>query len=346
MNTQLYGQILRSGHKRTTVTRNRLCSYSFSILAVILPALAFCFEYFYQYSYASLFLILGVPYLIDGVQLLLGIPLRFLNLETPYNPGKSFMTFAYRFYSLSFIILFPIALVIFPPSLGLVLTWGILGGLHGLVVGHSFIHSKNSFERFLGKVHFTMVSYPHFITSHIRGHHNLVSKQVDFDSAKLNQSIYSFFLIGCIDEFIFCWQTSRKRVQREILTRLAIILGIFLLLGPTALLTYLAICFFSRWCIESINYLQHYGLKRIGATIKGHHSWDILHKGTYWFYLGANFHGDHHLNPITPNWETAPNKRGPYLPYSFPTLFFMSFIPPLFFKVLNPLAEKANKYES
>jgi hypothetical protein len=106
--------------------------------------------------------------------------------------------------------------------------------------------------------------------------------------------------------------------------------------------------------IENANYIEHYGLRR--RVIKGKfdsdgepvferpewfHAWDTAERLTNYMLFKIQRHPDHHTNAGRPYQilRTLPNS--PTLPTGYAGMFVLSWFPPLYWAVMDPLVERA-----
>lgn len=82
--------------------------------------------------------------------------------------------------------------------IGLVFSMGIVFGVNGINVAHKLGHRQQTFERYLGKLLLLPSLYMHFYIEHNFGHHLHAATKEDPATAKLNQSIYSFWFTSTI----------------------------------------------------------------------------------------------------------------------------------------------------
>ena len=86
--------------------------------------------------------------------------------------------------------------------IGLALSSGILLATNGINVAHELGHRTSFFERFLSQAFYTPCLYMHFYIEHNFGHHLKVATPEDGATAKLNQSVYSFWVSSVTKQYI------------------------------------------------------------------------------------------------------------------------------------------------
>ena len=93
--------------------------------------------------------------------------------------------------------------------------------------------------------------------------------------------------------------------------------------------------------LETVNYLEHYGLLR-QKTASGRyercapeHSWNSDHMVTNLFLYHLQRHSDHHANP-TRRYQTLRSMEGaPNLPSGYASMIALTYFPPLWRKVMD-----------
>ena len=109
-----------------------------------------------------------------------------------------------------------------------------------------------------------------------------------------------------------------------------------------ALIPYVVIsAVFGFTLLETVNYLEHYGLLR-QKTASGRyercapvHSWNSDHIVTNLFLYHLQRHSDHHANP-TRRYQTLRSMDGaPNLPSGYASMIALTYFPPLWRKVMD-----------
>lgn len=218
----------------------------------------------------------------------------------------------------------------------------------GFIVAHSLIHRKHWFDRLLGNTILTSIGYLHFYFHHIKIHHPKVGTKDDPATAKLDQSLYSFWWQSISQNFALTWQLQnpQKSFLPKIFTNLAfwapISFAIFLCLIYLAW-GYPGVCFaaFSAFIsitsLETVNYIQHYGLARQQKgtryeKVSFSTAWNAPERWTNAFIFDLGHHSEHHTN------KSIAHLKGEVLP-TMPEGFFVGFIlahfPPLWRRLMN-----------
>ena len=240
--------------------------------------------------------------------------------------------------------------------IGLTLSLGIVLGTNGINVAHELGHRIKTKERYLGKLLLLPSLYMHFFIEHNFGHHLNAATHEDPATAKYNQTVYSFWITSVIRQYINAWKLQQKLLKQNsahvfsprndmfwyLIIQLAYLLGIHLIFGQTGLLFAIGAALVGFLLLETVNYIEHYGLLRKKLPsgryerVKEVHSWNSNHVVGRIVLYELTRHSDHHYKSSKKYQLLDYHDISPQMPYGYPTSMVMSFLPPLWFKVMNP----------
>ena len=160
--------------------------------------------------------------------------------------------------------------------IGAVLTVGTTCGALGINVGHELGHRRESWAQRASQVMLLTSLYMHFFIEHNRGHHAKVATPEDPASAPRGMTVYRFWLRSVVGSWRSAWAIEDRRRRREsrprlsldhAITRFTVIQSAAVLLsglvfGPVAALSWVCAAFLGILLLETVNYLEHYGLSR------------------------------------------------------------------------------------
>jgi len=135
------------------------------------------------------------------------------------------------------------------------------------------------------------------------------------------------------------WQNEMLRFQ---LFQLAWLGGIYLLFGWQGLLGALLIAVVGFLLLETINYVEHYGLQRRilpsgrPEPVRPVHSWNSDHEMGRIFLYELTRHSDHHYKASRKYQILRHLDESPQLPLGYPASVILALAPPLWFWVMNP----------
>ena len=240
--------------------------------------------------------------------------------------------------------------------IGLIFSLGIVLGTNGINVAHELGHRLKTKERYLGKLLLLPSLYMHFFIEHNFGHHLNAATHEDPATAKYNQTVYSFWITSVIRQYLSAWKLQSKLLKQHgtgvfspkndmfwyLIIQTVYLVLILFIFGPTGLLFALSAAIVGFLLLETVNYIEHYGLmrKRLPSgryeRVKEVHSWNSNHVVGRIVLYELTRHSDHHYKSSKKYQLLDYHDISPQMPYGYPTSMVMSFLPPLWFKVMNP----------
>jgi alkane 1-monooxygenase len=226
----------------------------------------------------------------------------------------------------------------------------------GINTGHELGHKHTAVEQWLARLVLAVPAYGHFTVEHGRGHHRYVSTPEDHASSRMGESIYRFALRELPGGIRRAWQLEKQRLAAEkhsawslhntMLQSYAISavlqIGLVIAFGRV-MLPFLAIHnIVAWWQLTSANYVEHYGLLRERLpsgqyeTPQPHHSWNTNHLVTNLALFHLQRHSDHHAYPSRRYQSLRHFEHLPQLPSGYFGMFPLSYIPALWFRVMDP----------
>ncbi len=295
--------------------------------------------------------------------------------ERNMDAAEEEMARADRLYDLMLYIIVPlqfIALYVFLGSLrpdnlqwweitGRVFTMGLLCGTFGINVGHELGHRVNKFEQFLAKSLLLTSLYMHFFIEHNKGHHKNVATPEDPSSARYNEPLYTFWFRTVIFSYFSAWKIANDDMRKKGLALLhwqnemlqaqfiqvLFVLCVYLVAGWTITLYFLAAATIGFLLLETVNYIEHYGLQR-KATGEGkyerampEHSWNSNHILGRLMLFELSRHSDHHYMASRKYQVLRHHDHAPQLPTGYPGSMLLAMIPPLWFYIMNKKIRKS-----
>jgi|SRR5581483_1897702 len=224
---------------------------------------------------------------------------------------------------------------------------------------HELLHAKERIDQILQRITTSILFYPHYKLIHIRSHHVHVGTEHDENTAWFNEGIYTYLLRTVPGSMLRCWQMeARPGGQRSVAAdmfrnkmifyavgQLGLLLFLYWLSGLWGLLFYLAHIAGAHIVLESVNYIQHYGLLRErheGGYEKpgAEHSWDTYHFFSSYATFRVGHHSYHHL-AVQPYYLLGTEPKAPTLPVGYLWSIAMVLLPPWWRRVMNPKLKPA-----
>ena len=249
--------------------------------------------------------------------------------------------------------------------IGIILSASIVMATNGINVGHELGHRKSLLSRTCSKLLYLPCQYMHFFIEHNWGHHINVATPNDPATAKYRQNLYSFWVSSVTKTYISAWKIQLKllKISKKgffsfkndmifyTLFQLLFLIFIYFNYGFTVTIYSIIMSIVSFLFLETINYIEHYGLQRQMKPngkyerVRPHHSWNSNHTVGRIILYELTRHSDHHFKASKKYQVLESVQDSPQLPYGYPTSILISFFPPLWFRIMNPLVKKYMGYK-
>ncbi|MFM7758033.1 MAG: alkane 1-monooxygenase [Crocinitomicaceae bacterium] len=234
-------------------------------------------------------------------------------------------------------------------------------GIIGINLGHELGHRTNRWEQLIGEALLFTSLENHFLPYHNRGHHTNVGTRNDPATARKNEILYLFWIRSHFGSYFQAWQIEAQRMKIlkksffslrnkmivYTLLHLTWLFIIFSFFGQKAFIAYLWVAGIGILLLETVNYIEHYGLVRKRRengsyeTVKRWHSWNSNHLIGRVILFELSRHSDHHYKADRPYQLLESHEESPTMPTGYPGMMLLALIPPLFFVVMNRRVERA-----
>lgn len=219
-------------------------------------------------------------------------------------------------------------------AIGMAVVSGTTAGYSGIVLAHELVHRRNRVEYFLGRLLLMFVCYEQFATEHIRGHHPRLGSAVDPATARFGETLRDFVKrtipaqfrsawhlekIRLGDEHMKFWDARmfRHRVLQGVVAEVLIVLGYLTLFGPIAMVFFLVQSRSAILLLETVNYIEHWGITRASRTVTPVDSWDTDNGFTLRTLVGLSRHADHHAQASRPYQLLRYFEESPKMPLGY-----------------------------
>ncbi len=243
---------------------------------------------------------------------------------------------------------------------GRTVSMGLMCGILGVNAGHELGHRKQPLARLLGDVCMLSALQNHFAPYHNRGHHRNVATPDDPATARRNEPLYAFWWRSHSGSWMQAWRIERDRlatldvpatsVRRFVRNRMVVwtgvqivVLGaIALLAGPLALAGCIGAAIVGTLLLETVNYIEHYGLVRERDAqgryerVRHHHSWNSDHPVGRTLLFELSRHSDHHYKAGKHYQLLDSLDRSPQMPTGYPGMMLLAAVPPLWYRTMHP----------
>lgn len=244
-------------------------------------------------------------------------------------------------------------------QLGWTVSIGIVSSALAINVGHELIHKNERLEQQAGALLLATTCYAGFKVEHLRGHHVHVSTPVDASSARYGQSLFHFLPSAIYRNVRNAFQLEAHRLQQrgqrfwsrhnELLPSygVSIVLALmaFALSGWQGLGFFLGQSLVAIVLLETVNYIEHYGLHRRREgdgryeRVTHQHSWNANYLLSNLLLFHLQRHSDHHAFPKRRYQVLRHFDDSPQLPGGYMAMIVLAWIPWAWFKVINPRVE-------
>jgi len=238
---------------------------------------------------------------------------------------------------------------------GRIWVMGLLCGVFGINVGHELGHRVNRFEQFLAKALLLTSLYMHFFTEHNKGHHKRVATPDDPSSARMDEPVYLFYFRTIIFSYLSAWQIANKETRKKgypiyslrnemiqfSIIQITFISVIYFVFGGFVLLCFIAAAAIGILLLETVNYIEHYGLQRkqtdngTYARAMPEHSWNSNHIIGRIMLFELSRHSDHHYMASRKYQVLRHHDHSPQMPTGYPGMMILALMPPIWFYIMN-----------
>jgi alkane 1-monooxygenase len=139
---------------------------------------------------------------------------------------------------------------------------------------------------------------------------------------------------------------SNEMIQMQMI-QLAFVAVIFMLFGWRITLYYLAAALIGILLLETVNYIEHYGLTRKKIApgkyerAMPHHSWNSDHIIGRLMLFELSRHSDHHYVASRKYQILRRHENAPQMPTGYPGMIILALFPPAWFYVMH---KQMNRY--
>jgi len=232
---------------------------------------------------------------------------------------------------------------------------GIMCGVLGINLGHELGHRLNATDQILGELMLLTSLNTHFLPYHNGGHHFNVATPNDAATARKNEILNVFWIRSHFSSYVEAWQLENKRmavigkghfsIQNKMVTytlaNIILIGVIFYFFGLSVLLSFIAAAVIGILLLQTVNYIEHYGLLRTKnehgryERVRHIHSWNSDHIIGRLVLFNLSRHSDHHYNGSKHYQVLKSLPESPQMPTGYPGMMLFCLIPPLWFKYMN-----------
>lgn len=231
------------------------------------------------------------------------------------------------------------------------------------VIAHDFGHKLGRWNRMMSNLVCAIVGMGYFMPQHVHGHHVQVATPEDCATAKFGENALLFVIKSFPAEvrggFFYEAQRLKKRglpvfsLHNDVLVSYGV--SILIAAALVALLGWIALLFImlhhaAAWFTLMLNdYIQHYGLLREmlpsgrREPASPMHSWNTDTPFCNLLVFNVQRHSHHHASPMLPYQKLRDMPDTPRLPTGYFGMMIVALIPPLWFRIMDPLLVEVAK---
>ncbi len=211
---------------------------------------------------------------------------------------------------------------------------GVTAGYSGIVLAHELVHRRSRFAFNLGRLLLVMVCYEQFATEHVRGHHPRLGTPEDPATARFGETLVDFIRRTIPEQFWSAWHLEkvrlgdagmrlwdprmlRHRVLQGVVAEVLVVLAYLLVFGPLAVVFFLVQARTAVVLLETVNYIEHWGISRATRAVTPVDSWDTDNAFTLRTLVGLSRHADHHAQASRPYQSLRYFEESPKMPLGY-----------------------------
>ncbi len=244
-------------------------------------------------------------------------------------------------------------------TIGMTLGVGIVLGACGINVAHELGHRETWYEQLMAMILLAPAMYTHFTLEHNYGHHKNVGTPADSATARLGETLFYFWVRSVSGAFSHAWKLQLDILKRTgksfwsmsntllmgVLLQLTYLVLLYVIFGLEAVLILIVASVIGILLLESVNYIEHYGLVRNQLAsgryepVNPTHSWNSDHQMGRIFLYELTRHSDHHFKSTRKYQVLRHMDDSPQLPYGYPASIILAMIPPLWMRIMHKRIE-------
>ena len=247
--------------------------------------------------------------------------------------------------SLSFVLLFGFLKIsessTFHDVLALGISCGVLSGAFGITSAHELVHRRRKLLRGLGVYLLMLVNFAHWGVEHVHGHHKNVSTPLDPASARRNEIIYTFWVREYLGSLLSAFKINSVKFASYWILTIVLCLFVYKFLSPSALLYWLVASATAILLLQTVDYIEHYGLYRKETEggrfepFSYRHAWDTDSWLTNMLLFNLGLHTHHHEKASIPFVRLNANPAAPRMPVGYSFTVVLALFPFLYIPVMN-----------
>lgn len=226
-------------------------------------------------------------------------------------------------------------------TIGIILSAAAVLGGFGITSAHELVHRRAKWQRALGVYNLMLVNFGHWGIEHVFGHHKYVATPDDPATSRKNENVYTFWLRSYFGVLKGAFKLDRQKVFGYWFVSLAVSLVLFFSFGLKILLMWWGISIFAILLLQTVDYIEHYGLVRpknqdgFYMAFKPHHAWDTSSPMTNVTLFNLGFHSHHHAKANVQFSDLVKTETSLKMPYGYSVMIILALLPFVFIPMMN-----------
>lgn len=230
--------------------------------------------------------------------------------------------------------------------------FGTVGGIT-IAMAHELVHKRGWPHKLFGRLGLLSELLLAFEVPHIYEHHRFANTPRDPVTARRGQTVYHFVAYAIPLAFVSTYVIEKERLKRKgmrplslrnygvlgPLVTIAALLAVLLVFGLAALVFFVAQAFIGVTFLYAVSYIEHYGMMRedgMRPRFNEPHTWETYARFSSYTVVMLQRHSDHHAMATRHYHLLGVDDAQPVLPFGYPLMIAISFLPPLFFRLMDP----------
>ncbi len=219
-----------------------------------------------------------------------------------------------------------------------IISSGLMVSAGGTVVGHELVHrTSDKISKFFGDWLIAFSFDMAFAIDHVYGHHKNVCLKKDAATAQRGESIYRFIISSSVKQLFSANEIEKRkgkkfyqnRVLISTIRSVLIVSLMYLIGGVYGLIMGLSIALIAKILLETVNYIEHYGLVRKERTkVYPRHSWNSNHFMSNIILYNLSRHSHHHEKAYVEFWDLEAYEDAPEMPYGYLSMIYIALLFP------------------
>ena len=226
----------------------------------------------------------------------------------------------------------------------------MLGGV-ATVVAHELVHRLgNRVSVSIGRWLLAFSFDANFSIEHVYNHHVKVATPDDPATAPRGRNVYTHFILAFIGTQRAGWDIESKRLKKKNqsmlswhnacirgwLMSLSIACLSYLFAGVYGVIMFIALGFTTKFILEIVNYMEHYGLVRDPRQpVRPRHSWNSNRRISCWTMFNLPRHSHHHAQGAVPFEKLKSLQDSPQMIGGYISTMGLALVPPLWFHIMD-----------